>query len=59
MVDLDGDGVVIWDYELHDGLVLDQEKSVTFFHSFEIHLGAMYVASSTLIYPLLTETSET
>lgn len=35
LVDLDGDGGVIWDYELHDGLVLDQEKSVTFFLSFE------------------------
>ena len=39
MVDLDGDGGVIWDYELHDGLVLDQEKSVTFFLSFEGVVG--------------------
>jgi len=39
MVDLDGDGGVIWDYEFHDGLVLDQEKSVTFFLSFEGDVG--------------------
>jgi len=35
MVDLDGAGGVIWQYELHHGLVLDQEKAVTFFLSFE------------------------
>ena len=39
MVDLDRDGGVIWDYELHNGLVLDQEKSVTFFLSFEGIVG--------------------
>jgi len=39
MVDLDGNGGVIWDHELHDGLVLDQEKSVTFFLSFEGVVG--------------------
>jgi len=35
MVDLDGTKRVIWDYELYDGLALNQEKSVTFFLSFE------------------------
>jgi len=35
MVDLDGSRGVIWDYELYDGLVLDQEKDVPFFLSFE------------------------
>ena len=35
MIDLDGTRGVIWDYELYDGLVLDQENSVTFFLSFE------------------------
>jgi hypothetical protein len=30
---------VIWDYELHDGLVLNQEKSVTFFLSFKAKFG--------------------
>jgi len=35
MVDLDGSIGVIWDYELYDGLVLDQEKDVPFFLSFE------------------------
>jgi Wiskott-Aldrich syndrome protein len=35
LVDLDGTGGVIWDYELYDGLVLDQEKSASFFISFE------------------------
>ena len=39
MVDLDGDGGVIWYYEFHDGLVLDQEKNVPFFLSFEGDVG--------------------
>ena len=39
MIDLDGEGDVIWDYELRDGLVLNQEKSVTFFLSFEGMVG--------------------
>jgi len=38
MVDLDGTKRVIWDYELYDGLALNQEKSVTFFLSFEGNL---------------------
>lgn len=39
MVDLDGTGGVIWDHELYEGLVLDQEKTVTFFLSFEGDVG--------------------
>jgi neural Wiskott-Aldrich syndrome protein len=39
MVDLDGAGGVMWNYELHDGLVLYQEKSATFFLSFEGMVG--------------------
>ena len=39
MVDLDGTGSVIWNYELYNGLVLDQEKTVTFFLSFEGDVG--------------------
>jgi len=39
MVDLDGEGGVMWYYELHDGLVLDQEKDVPFFLSFEGYVG--------------------
>jgi hypothetical protein len=39
MFDLDGAGGVIWQYELHDGLVLYQEKSVPFFLSFEGNIG--------------------
>ena len=35
MVDLDGTGDVIWDYELYDGLVLEKERSPSFFLSFE------------------------
>jgi len=35
MVDLEGAGGVIWDYELYDGLVLDQEENASFFLSFE------------------------
>ena len=35
MVDLDGSRGVIWDYEMYDDLVLDQEKNVPFFLSFE------------------------
>ena len=34
MDDLDGAGGVIWHYQLHDGLVLYQERSVPFFLSF-------------------------
>ncbi|KIM35785.1 hypothetical protein M413DRAFT_449605 [Hebeloma cylindrosporum] len=39
VVDLDGIGGVIWDYEIHDGFALDQEKNVTFFLSFEGDMG--------------------
>lgn len=39
MIDLDGRKGVIWDYELHDGLVLDQDETVTFFLSFEGDVG--------------------
>jgi len=35
MVDLDGARGVIWDYESHDGVVLEQDKNVPFFLSFE------------------------
>jgi hypothetical protein len=35
MVDLYGDRVVRWHYELHDGVELYQEKSVPFFLSFQ------------------------
>lgn len=39
MVDLDGTGGVIWAYELHDEVVLEQEKNATFFLSFESDFG--------------------
>ncbi|KIM35790.1 hypothetical protein M413DRAFT_14365 [Hebeloma cylindrosporum] len=35
LVDLDGTGGVIWEYEIHDGLLVEREKSATFFLSFE------------------------
>jgi hypothetical protein len=60
MVDLDGAGGVIWDYELGDGLVLDPEKSATFFLSFEgIVGGDVRCWSNSYYYPLLTESPET
>ena len=39
MVDLYEAGRVIWRYELQDGLVLHQEKSVPFFISFQGNVG--------------------
>jgi len=39
MVDLYEAGRVIWHYELQEGLVLDQEKSVPFFISFQGNVG--------------------
>jgi hypothetical protein len=62
MFDLDGAGGVIWQYELHDGLVLYQEKSVPFFLSFEGNVGGDVRCgfnSYLLKYPLLTESLET
>jgi len=52
MVDLDGTRGIIWDYGLYDGLVLDQEKTVTFFLSFESDIGDVccLLVSIALIY---------
>ena len=61
MVDLDGTGGVIWNYEVHNGLVLDQEKTVTFFLSFEGYIGgdvcSWFSSYLQLIYPTLTAIS--
>ena len=47
MIDLYGAGGVLWHYELQDGLVLYQEKSVPFFLSFQ---GAVHRAFNSYLF---------
>jgi Wiskott-Aldrich syndrome protein len=54
LVDLDGTRGVIWDYKLYDGLVLEEEKSASFFLSFEGDDQGDVRYWLTLIYSLLT-----
>lgn len=57
MVDLDGAGGVIWDYEFHDWVVLEQEKNVNFFLSFEGNVGGQVCCLFDSCLPLLTTSS--
>ena len=53
MVDLEGTRGVIWGYELHEGVALEQEKNVSFFLSFESDFGGEVCFQFTIAYPSL------